>query len=448
MERRCFLSSSGLLSAGLITRGVSGTAVADSRPVDIRDRIEALTQALPPAVQQARETALQILKPTTKQLERGLRLHAESIVFDASGFAPRSAVDQNRIKQLTDAGASDLELDEAREDMMMTRCVSDPDEQRAFRESWNAAGVTCIFQNAGQEGQDPSRLLRRLARFTWVTDMLREFTGKAVIPADIRQAHADGRHMLYLTGNGIPLLQRWDTPEEELLNLRLFFQLGVRMMHLTYQRRNMIGDGCGESSNAGLSDFGRQAIRELNRNGIIPDCAHSGWQTSLEAAKASELPVVASHTTAAGIFPHIRSKPDNVIRAIADSGGYVGICCIPRFLRGKGDLNAFLDHIEYVARRFGCEHVAIGTDVAAASPFRLPADGTVPPRRRRAAFRSLWPADSFSETPEMRNSISWTNWPMFTVGLVQRGFTDDEIRLIVGENVMRVASQTLEAVTV
>ena len=75
--------------------------------------------------------------------------------------------------------------------------------------------------------------------------------------------------------------------------MKIFFQLGIRMMHLTYHRRNMIGDGCGETSNAGLSDFGRTAIAEMNRIGVIPDCAHSGWQNSLEAAKVWTRTVVA-----------------------------------------------------------------------------------------------------------------------------------------------------------
>ncbi|MFM7057891.1 MAG: membrane dipeptidase [Planctomycetota bacterium] len=78
------------------------------------------------------------------------------------------------------------------------------------------------------------------------------------------------------------------------------------------QRRNMIGDGCGEPGNAGLSDFWQAAIRELNQQGIIPDCAHSGWRTSLEAAKVSSRPVVASHSSCVALYPHIRSKPDDV----------------------------------------------------------------------------------------------------------------------------------------
>src|SRR5690606_14234173 len=227
-----------------------------------------------------------------------------------------------------EAGASDLELQDLREDMSMTRYVSDPAEEQEYRDAWRVSGVTCIFRNAGEEGQDPLTLLKRLARFTFATDILRDFVAKAAVPDDVVAAKKEGRHCLYLTGNGVPLTQQWVSIPDELRYLRIFYQLGIRMMHLTYQRRNMIGDGCGETANAGLSDFGRAVIAEMNRIGVIPDCAHSGWQTSLEAAQVSARPVVASHTTCGAIYPHIRSKPDDVIRAIADTGGYVGICCI------------------------------------------------------------------------------------------------------------------------
>ena len=80
----------------------------------------------------------------------------------------------------------------------------------------------------------------------------------------------------------------------------------------------MIGDGCAEPANAGLSDFGRAVVAEMNRIGVIPDVAHSGRQTSLETAKASKRPVVASHTACVGVHKHIRGKPDEVIRAVVD----------------------------------------------------------------------------------------------------------------------------------
>src|SRR5690606_11391541 len=140
-----------------------------------------------------------------------LELHAESLVFDSYGFAPRAAVDGDRLAEAINNHASTAEIQDLREDMSMTRCVTDPAEQREFKEAFDASGVTCIFQNAGEEGQDPLRLIKRLARFTFTTDMLSDFVSKAVTPDDIVRAKQEGRHCLYLTGNGVPLTQQWET---------------------------------------------------------------------------------------------------------------------------------------------------------------------------------------------------------------------------------------------
>ena len=221
------------------------------------------------------------------------------------------------------------------------------------------------------------------------------------------------------------------------------------MMHLTYQRRNMIGDGCGEASDGGLSDFGRAVVAEMNRVGVIVDVAHSGWKTSLDAAKTSQKPMVASHTVCAALNEHIRSKPDEVIKAIVDTGGMVGICCIPSFLGGTGDIAAMMDHIDHVVRKFGPDHVGIGTDVAYTSRNSAAENKKIPPRHKaRAEFRSLWPDGSLTAPatahPKARQSMAWTNWPLFTVGMVQRGYSDEDIRKILGGNMLRVARDVLQ----
>ncbi|MEE3369218.1 MAG: membrane dipeptidase [Planctomycetota bacterium] len=437
MYRRNFIKA---IAAGTL----SGNAASAGTGPPAANGTAQLTERLNPQMQQARDAALDILQPSPRDLEHGLQLHHDALVFDAYGFSPRSAVDGAALARAFEAGASPAEMGDLREEMSMTRYALDPIEQQEYRDAWRASGVTCIFQNAGQEGQDPLRLLKRLARFTFATDMLRGFVSKAAIPADILDVKKRGNHCLYLTGNGVPLRQQWISIPDELQYVRIFFQLGIRMMHLTYQRRNMIGDGCAETANAGLSDFGRHAIAEMNRIGVIPDCAHSGWQTSLEAAQVSDKPVVASHTTCAHLHPHIRSKPDPVMRAIAESGGYLGICCISRFLRGTGDIRALLDHIDYAVKKVGPDHVAIGTDVAYTSQNAAGEQKKIPRgAQQRTAFRSLWPRDDFPVTERARTSIAWTNWPLFTVGLVQRGYPDNVIRKIIGGNVLRVTRASL-----
>jgi membrane dipeptidase len=204
----------------------------------------------------------------------------------------------------------------------------------------------------------------------------------------------------------------------------------------------VLGDGCAEPANGGISDLGRAAIAEMNRVGVIVDVAHSGWRTSLEAAKASAKPVVASHSGAVAVHPHIRSKPDEVIRAIADTGGYVGVYCIVSFLGRSGDLNAMIDQIAYLVKRFGADHVAIGTDIAYI-PIRQQVESRkIGPRpRRRSRYEALWPPGALES--KSHPSLAWTNWPMFTVGMVQRGISDTDIQKILGGNVMRVARAVL-----
>ncbi len=421
MNRRQFLGTSGSLAA------------AAQLSAQSNDKIE-----------RDRQVGLSILKPSQRDLDYGLALHRESVVFDAYGFAPRAAVDGDALRELAEDGGSDIELQDRSEDMAMTRAATVAAEREEFVRAWNAAGMTCLFQNCGEESSDPLRLIKRLARFTYLTDHLDGVLRRTVSPEGVEQAHADGLGCLYFTGNGVPLTQQWVSVEDELRYVRIFFQLGIRMMHVTYNRRNRLGDGCAETANGGLSDFGRAAVAEMNRIGVIVDVSHSGWQTSLDAARASTRPMVASHTTCEGIYAHIRSKPDEVMRAIADTDGFVGICCISRFLRRTGDIQALLDHVDYAAKMLGANHVAIGTDVAYRSQYTEEEARKLPPRgRRRTRFAALWPEDDFVTEASMTQSLAWTNWPLFTVGMVQRGYSDDSIRKILGGNVLRVARAAL-----
>ena len=437
MDRRSFMKTS------LGAAAVGAAALSSPSPARQAGPTRAGT---PPArtnevIQRARQAALEVLKPTPKQLEHGLELHKASLVFESYGFSPRAAIDAEAYAKAIEAGAGADELEDLRNEMSATRCVTDPAERIEYVEAWEASGVTCIFQNAGG-GQDPARVMRRLAQFTYVTDMFRDFVVRAATPDDIVAAKRQNKHCLYFSSNSVPLAERWESAQGELAFVRPLFQLGMRMMHMTYNRRNMLGDGCAEPANAGLSDFGRAAVAEMNRVGVIPDVAHSGWQTSLETAKVSTRPMVASHTACVGVHRHIRGKPDEVIKAIADTGGYIGICAIGGFLGGKGDIQAMLDHIDYAVRRFGADRVAIGTDIAYSSRNSVAENKKIPKGPRgRPRWESLWPPGSLGGQDHA--SLAWTNWPMFTVGMVQRGYSDAVIQKILGGNVLRVARATL-----
>ena len=399
-----------------------------------------------PAIDKPREIALALLKPAQAQIERAWELHFASVVFESYGFAPRFAVDGEAINQAMTDGASGEEISDLREAMMMNRGAVNERERTEFLDAFRAAGVTCIFQNAGEEGSDPMRLIKRLAHFTKATDLMKPALSKVVNAAEVPALKKGGHVGLCFTGNGVPLHMRWESVRDELRYVRIFHELGIRMMHLTYNRRNPIGDGAGEPHDGGLSDFGRSAVAEMNRTGVIVDVAHSGWKSAGDAAKASAKPMVASHTTCAELYKHFRGKPDDVIKAICDTDGLVGMCCIPRFLGGKGDITALMDHLDHVIRKFGARHAAIGCDIAYVSRFekeerakiRKRADGSTPLGSSGGRWEHLWPKDDFETTPEMDQSVAWTNWPLFTLGMVMRGHSDDAIRQVLGGNVMRV----------
>jgi membrane dipeptidase len=437
MKRRSFLAATAAAPLILgLARQVK--AVASTRP------LHPFLDGPNEAIDKAWQAGLDALQPTPKQLEHGLELHKASLVFDTYGFSPRASLDNDALKTAIEAGAGPVELADLREEMGMTRCVTDLDDRAEYLQAWAASGLTGIFQNAGEESQAPLRVMRRLARFTYVTDMLRDHLFKAVTPDDIEAAKRQGKRCLYFSANGVPLAQQWEGLSTELEFVRVFFQLGIRMMHMTYNRRNMLGDGCAEPGNAGLSDFGRAAVKEMNRVGVIPDVAHSGWQTSLETAQAAQKPMVASHTCCDALHHHIRAKPDNVIKAIADTGGLVGICAISHFLGGKGDITALVDHLEYIVRKFGPDYTAIGTDIAYAVRGKPKAVKLPTAPRGKPRWESFWPAGSLGggEKP----SMAWTNWPLFTVAMVQRGFSDANIQKILSGNLLRVARANLAVV--
>ncbi len=392
-----------------------------------------------------RDAAIGILKPAARDLSYGLGLHREAIVVEAYGLMPHAAVPTGRIRRMLLEGATSREVSDEYERLYYTLWADDTRLREELTEILGAAGVTAVFMNAGQEDKPPLEILDRIAWTTHLIDNRHDVLAKAVTGDDITRAKRESKTAYVFSTCTVPLSGLGQSVEEELAPIVRFRHLGVRAMHLTYNRQNLLGTGCAEAVDSGLSDFGRKAVKEMNRRGVIVDVAHSGWRTSLEAAAASSAPVMASHTACAALNQHSRAKPDEAIRAIADGGGVVGICAVPAFLGGSGDINAFLDHIDHVVKTVGAAGAAIGTDNNHQSRHLDLAgvEALLKDRKTHRPFAGLWPENEplfdprWQEDP-MRSSLAWTNWPLFTVGLVQRGYKDDEIRAIIGGNVMRV----------
>jgi membrane dipeptidase len=212
--------------------------------------------------------------------------------------------------------------------------------------------------------------------------------------------------------------------------------LGLCMLQLTYNSQNFVGTGCTERIDSGLSNFGVRLVERSNDLGVLVDTSHCGRQTTLDACNVSRRPVVASHTSAASLYEVDRAKSDEELKAIAATGGVVGVYAVPFFL-GAGKhvtVAALLDHVDYFVQLVGWEHVGIGTDwPLQMSQWAL--EHVAQPWTQVFGFRPEHNVDSMQT---LVGFDDYRDYPNITRGLVARGYPDEQIRGILGENFCRV----------
>ena len=391
-------------------------------------------------IQQARERALAVLQPSDADLEHGLELHRASLVCDCFGFlpgvwTPGLIAEMNQLRE-GQIGARDWHW---RTGLLRgVAATRDRDGAREFVAAMKASGLSGLVQTVA-EGKTREQDIKRMALSRHDCHVFRRHLFQGAFADEVAEAKEQGRCCIFWSVNGPPCPGAMIDPDEELSWVEPWYHLGVRLMHLTYNRRNVVGDGCLEDANSGLSDFGRELVREMNRVGIVVDIPHSGGRTTLDAARVSDKPIMASHTGCRALHDHPRSKTDEELKAIADNGGMIGVYTIPGFLGENADLATMLDHIDYAVKLLGPHHVGIGTDMCYAPPWPEEVPG-IPNARWSSSWWGAWtPETSGGASDEARSgSLAWTNWPLFTVGLVMRGHSDEDVRKIIGGNLLRV----------
>lgn len=206
-------------------------------------------------------------------------------------------------------------------------------------------------------------------------------------------------------------------------DVRHFFDRGQRVSQLTYNARNALGSGCYESRDRGLTPFGAAIVEEMNATGMAVDVSHCGERTSVEAIEASRKPVLVTHSNCRALVPRQpRCKSDRVIRAMAAKGGVMGITVVRAFVgTGAPDVEDVLDHFEHVARLVGIEYVGLGSDVDVAAID--PATG------RPAALYVILGLDPVARVFQIAD------------GLLRRGFSTDDVRLVLGGNFLRALGE-------
>ena len=246
---------------------------------------------------------------------------------------------------------------------------------------------------------------------------------------DIHRAKAEGK---------VGIILGWQNTsgiEDQLAHLKSFKDLGVGVMQLTYNTQNFVGSGCFESHAGGLSDFGREVVDEMNRLGILVDLSHVGPKTSEDAIRHSKKPVAYTHCCPAALRDHPRNKSDEQLRFVADHGGFVGFATFPPFLPKDAEttLDDCAEAMDYVVNLIGEDNVGIGTD------FTQDQSADWFDWLRRDKGYARWLMEGRGTTaPMSENFRGLDEYPNLTAAFERRGWGEERIRKLLGENWLRV----------
>jgi membrane dipeptidase len=289
-------------------------------------------------------------------------------------------------------------------------------------ERYRAAGTKLIFLNVGWDVHTVEEQIRMLAHFrSW----LRKHPDRYALVTDVssvERAASSGKLAVAFDIEGMNAIA------DQLSLIGLYYELGVRWMLIAYNKNNCAGGGC-QGDDRGLTPFGRKAVLECARVGMMLCCSHTGKRTALEAIDLSPNPVIFSHSNPAAVHFHARNIDDEVIKACARRGGVIGINGIGRFL-GENDnrTSTFIRHLDYVVQLVGPEHVAIGLDYVFDTAELL---------EYVARFPSIYPPEQFRSGYKL---VEPERIPEIAEELVTLGYSEAAIKCIFGENVLRIAA--------
>jgi membrane dipeptidase len=217
-----------------------------------------------------------------------------------------------------------------------------------------------------------------------------------------------------------------------------FFGLGQRVAQLTYNSRNLIGNGSTERRDEGISDFGASIVDQMNKTGMAIDVSHCGDRTTLDAFELSKMPVLITHSNCRALVPgHPRCKTDDAIRAVGKAGSVMGITGVRNFVKNAEPttIEDVINHFDHVRKLIGPEHVGVGSDMDLDGYDDLSAEMQ---KQLRASYKDTY---SFREKIDIEGLDHPKRMFDLTEGLIRRKYTDTEIRGVLGGNFIRVLGQ-------
>ena len=294
---------------------------------------------------------------------------------------------------------------------------------------YHRAGLDYISVNVGMDMNPLEQVMSTLAGFRASVNRHPQLTLAGDL-AEIRDAAS--RNLLSVgfdLEGALPLLE---LPEM----VRLYRDLGVRQVHLAYNRNNSAASGC-HDQNLGLTQLGVSLVQAMNHAGVIVDCSHMSVHSSLDAASYSEAPVVFSHANPWSLTHHGRNITDDQIRAVSRSGGVVCLSGVSAFLgENEPTINGLIRHILYVAELVGVEHVGVGLDVG----FHEDGISDDPPPPFDPGY--WWPCDAgYSDGITQIRYLPPESWSSLPGMLRQSGMSTSEVDGVLGENMARVLAE-------
>lgn len=292
---------------------------------------------------------------------------------------------------------------------------------------YKAAGVDAVTLNIGYGDQGIEDHIRMVAHFRRWLALHKSDYMLAASAEDIEHARHDGKLAVLFDIEGMNAVA--DQPSL----VQLYYDLGVRWMLIAYNRNNRAGGGC-QDEDGGLTPFGYSILDEMARVGMVACCSHTGQRTAVNVMAYSANPVIFSHSNARAVHDHPRNVQDELFKACARTGGVIGLNGIDIFIGGEGNLvDGLVRHIDHVAQLVGIEHVGLGLDYvfdvgelddALSDPEMFP-----PEYGYGAGLQMV--------EPEAIETI--------VAGLGRLGYSDDDLRAVLGGNLLRVAKQVWRA---
>lgn len=360
---------------------------------------------------------------------RFLQVGAAALVASAAGRGRHAdagfPVDSSLLRQPVDAAFA--------RSVVVDALSTEDAWNEAVWEAFRKSGVTAI--QTSLDNRNLTVALRELAEWQARFDRYPDRLVKVLDGSEIPGAKTNGRLAVLLGFQNATIL------DGELRNLDVLHQLGTRCIQLTYNARNLLGDGCTERTNAGLSDFGVAVVERMNALGIVVDLSHCGEQTSRDAIAVSKRPPAFTHTVCKAVYDHVRAKSDELLRALAEKGGVVGIATLGYFVgpTPATTFDDYLRHVDHAVKIAGIEHVGLASDYSIRGiEATATRESWYEPRLKmfKPSYRVRWPPwIKELDPPERFRNIA--------LGLSKRGYSSDQIDKIVGGNWARYFADVL-----